>query len=74
MAKYTYTTQRQVRKAFWAAHKGLPNITPRRIRMYGLGTSRDTHNTDTRCAFVDFVDCLSKNSDISEALAQRVTL
>jgi hypothetical protein len=29
---------------------------------------------DTRCAFADFVDRLARNSNISEALASKVTL
>lgn len=69
---YTYTTQREVRRAFWEAHKGIPNITPRRITNYS-GNGK-MHNTDTRCAFVDFVDALCKNGDISAELAERVTL
>lgn len=66
------TTQRQVRAAFWAAHKGIPGITSRRIPNYS-GNGK-MHNTDTRCAFVDYVDYLSKSGEISQALAQRVTL
>lgn len=66
------TNQRQVRKAFWEAHKGLPGITPRRITNYS-GNGR-MYNTDTRCAFVDYVDMLARSGEISEALAQRVTL
>lgn len=69
---YTLTTQRAVRKAFWEAHKGIPGITPRRIRNYS-GNGK-MHNTDTRCAFADYVDYLSKDGAISQALAQRVTL
>ena len=70
--KYTYTTQKQVREAFWSEHRGLPGITPRRIKNYsGNGTM---HNTDTRCAFCDYVDMLSKGGDISQELAARVTL
>ena len=69
---YAYTTQRQVRRAFWLAHKGIPGITPVRIKHYsGQGKM---HNTDTRCAFCDFVDALSKNGEISAELADRVTL
>ena len=71
---YTYTNQKQVREAFWRECSNLPglNITPRRIRNYaGTGLM---HNTDTRCTFVDFVDALARNGDISEALANRVTL
>jgi len=68
----TYTTKRQIRKAFWDAHKGTPGITPRRITNYsGKGKM---HNTDTRCAFCDFVDMLRKNGEISSELADRITL
>ena len=63
------TTQKQVRAAFWEAHPDLPR---RKIRNYsGNGTM---YQTDTRVAFVDYVDFLSKDGQISQALAQRVTL
>ena len=68
----SYTNQRQVRAAFWEEHKGLPGITPRRITHYS-GTGK-MHNTDTRCAFVDFVDYLCRDGQISQALANGVTL
>jgi hypothetical protein len=67
-----YTTQQQVRAAFWEAHRGVSGITPRRITNYA-GNGK-MHNTDTRCAFCDYVDALSKNGEISQKLAQRVTL
>lgn len=63
------TTQKQIRAAFWAAHPTLPR---RKIRDYA-GTGR-MHVTDTRCAFVDFVDYLQTSGQISEALANRATL
>jgi|LakMenEpi03Aug12_release.lakeMendotaPanAssembly.Ray.scaffolds.fasta_scaffold1977771_1 hypothetical protein len=67
--RYTYTTQRQIRGAFWAMHPDLPR---RRIPNYsGSGTM---YPTDTRCAFVDFLDVLSKSGDISQELAERATL
>lgn len=67
----TMTTQAQVRAAFWCDHENVPGITRRKIKNYsGNGTM---HNTDTRCAFVDYVDMLSRNGDISQALAERVT-
>ena len=50
----------------------MPGITPRRIKDYS-GNGK-MHNTDTRCAFADFVDYLSKDGAISEELAARVTL
>ena len=74
MSRYTYTTQAQVRAAFWryADEIQSPNITRRKIPNFaGTGTM---HNTDTRCAFCDFVDHLARSGDISQALAQRVTL
>ena len=48
----------EVRRAFWAAH-------PLLLRK---------KTVDTRCAFVDFVDCLARNGQITDALANRVTL
>lgn len=66
------TTQKQVRAQFWLSHAGVPGITPRKIRDYS-GNGR-MHNTDTRCAFVDFVDMLSRSGEISQSLAERVTL
>lgn len=66
---YAYTTQREVRAAFWEAH---PKAERKKIPNYaGNGTM---HVTDTRCAFSDYVDSLSRNGNISQALAERVTL
>lgn len=70
------TTQKQVRDAFWAAvdrgdYKGL-DVTRRKITNYsGEGKM---HNTDTRVAFVDFVDRSCRDGEISSELASRVTL
>lgn len=67
--QYTYTTQAQVRAAFWEAY---PTASRRRITDYsGKGKM---YTTDTRCAFVDFLDSLSRDGAISPALAQRATL
>lgn len=72
-----YTTQRQVRKAFWDAVKrgefnSELNITSRKITNYsGNG---HMHNTATRCTFVDFVDSLDRGGELAEGLAERVTL
>lgn len=65
----TYTTQRDVRKAFWAAHPSLPR---RKVRNYA-GTGR-MHPTDVRCAFVDFIDYLERSGETSAELARRITL
>lgn len=70
------TTQKQVRAAFWQAARdgyfGSLNVTPRRITNYS-GNGK-MHNTDTRCAFVDFIDALCKSNVISSELADKVTL
>jgi hypothetical protein len=66
------TTQAQIRAAFWRDHKGMAGITRRKITDYS-GNGK-MHNTDTRCAFVDYVDQLSKSGAISAGLADRVTL
>ena len=70
------TTQKQIRAAFWQAARdgqfaGL-NVTPRRITNYS-GNGK-MHNTDTRCAFVDWLDGLSKDGQVSQELAERATL
>jgi hypothetical protein len=65
----TMTNQKQIRAAFWSAHPHLPR---RKIKDYsGEGTM---YPTDTRCAFVDFVESLHRDGSISDALADRVTL
>lgn len=66
---YAYTTQAQVRKAFREQH---PHLNFRKITHYS-GNGK-MFVTDTRCAFVDWIDFLSRNGQISQELAQRVTL
>lgn len=65
----TYTTQAQVRAAFWDTADSMngDGITRRNL-------PDGDYTTDTRCAFVEYVDHLARNGDISEALARRVTL
>lgn len=65
----TYTTQKQIRAAFWESYPDLPR---RKITNYA-GTGK-MYQTDTRCAFCDFVDDLNKNGQISDQLANRATL
>lgn len=66
---YDYTTQREVRRAFWEAHPKLP-----RRRITNHSGNGKMYPTDTRCAFTDFIDQLSKSNQISQELAGRVTL
>lgn len=67
MAKIT--TQRELRKAFWRNH---PNAQRRKITDYS-GNGK-MHVTDTRCAWTDYLDALSKDGIISQELASRATL
>ena len=61
---YTYTTQKQVRAAFW---QGWPEGFQR-------GKRHNEYNATIRSEFVEFVDMLAKDGHISESLAERVTL
>lgn len=66
---YPITTQPQLRKAFWEAH---PNLSRKRIKDFtGKGTM---YTTDTRVAWTNFVDAMSKDNQISQDLASRATL
>ena len=63
------TNQQQIRAAFWAAFPNLPR------QKYKWKTQKESfYLTDTRCAFVDYVDQLQRAGEITEALANRVTL
>ncbi len=66
---YRITNQRQLRREFWQTFPQLPR---RKIANYS-GNGK-MHVTDTRCAFVDWLDSLSKNGDVSQDLAGRATL
>lgn len=66
---YDFTTQAQVRRAFW---QGAPAEMRKRVPAHdGIGRM---YNATTRSEFVDFVDMLARGGHISEDLAQRVTL
>lgn len=63
------TTQAQLRKVFRQEH---PHLLFKKITDHsGTGTM---FCTDTRCAWVDWIDMLSKNGEISQELAERATL
>jgi hypothetical protein len=59
------TTQKQLRAAFWKYHPGFT----RRGR-----TKQNDYNATIRTTWVDFLDCMRRNGEISEALANRATL
>lgn len=67
--KYSYTNQKQIRRAFWELY---PNADKRKVKDFsGKGKM---YKADTRMMFVDFVDCLQRDGQISESLASRATL
>ena len=67
--KYRITTLKQLRKEFWETFPELPR---KKIKNYsGTGTM---YPTDTRCTFVDWLDALSKNGDVSQEFAYQATL
>jgi len=68
------TNQKQIRAAFWDAHP-----TANRKKYPARDWTREDKSqrdycTDTRCAFVDFVDYLHRSEIISDQLASRATL
>jgi len=66
---YRITTQKQLRREFWQTFPHLP-----RKKITNYSGNGKMYPTDTRCAFVDWLDMLSKNGDISQELAERATL
>jgi hypothetical protein len=66
---YRITTQRQLRKEFWLTFPKLP-----RKKITNYSSNGKMYRTDTRCAWVEWIDMLSKSGDISQALAERATL
>lgn len=60
------TTQAQVRMAFWERSEFSQKHNKR--------NAAGDYPTDIRCAFVEFVDSIARDGQITEALAQRVTL
>ncbi len=63
----TFTTEGQIRKAFWQGNVHLR-------AQYARGKRQNDYNATIRSEFVEFVDMLARDGHISESLAQRVTL
>lgn len=68
------TNQAQIRAAFWQAFPDLPRRRHRYSWSQSDKNAELVYPTDTRCAFVDFLDFLHRDSQISAALANRATL
>lgn len=59
-----------LRALFWRTHSALP------CKRFASGNPKpqNAQPADTRAAFVDFVDQLQRNGEISDKLAQSATL
>ncbi len=68
------TNQKQIRAAFWESFPDLPRRRYRYSPNRSDKTAQLVYPIDTRCAFVDFVDYLARDGQISDALAARATL
>ena len=64
--QYDFTTQAQVKNAFWQGNKHLKHYAKSKIQ--------NEYNATIRTEFVEFVDMLEKNDHINEKLANEVTL
>jgi hypothetical protein len=67
--QYRITDEDDLRHEFWQTFPDLPS---ERITDYS-GNGK-MYRTDTRCAWVDWIDSLSKDGSISEDLASSATL
>ena len=65
MSNYAFTTQPQIRKAFWQGFPEYKKVS---------GWTQNDYKALIRCEFVEFVDMLERDSLISESLAREVTL
>ena len=64
--QYDFTTQAQLRNAFWQGNKHLKH--------YAKSKTQNEYNATIRLEFVEFVNMLEINDYISEKLANEVTL
>lgn len=66
-----YTTQKQIRSAFWDA---FPHLAEQAREAGILSKPQNFHCATVRCEFVNFVDMMHRSGQISDALADRATL
>lgn len=63
-----------LRTAFWEAHPDLAAAAHARFGRHPEDVRQNRHDTDTRCAFVDWLDGMARNGDVSAELADSATL
>jgi hypothetical protein len=66
-----YTTQKQIRAAFWAT---FPHFAEQAREAGILSKPQNFHCATVRCTFVDFLDGLHRDGMVSDELADRATL
>jgi hypothetical protein len=64
-------TVTEVRESFW---QYLSEVSPELAKERRSKKRQNQYCTDIRCSFVDYVDYLLKDGQISDKLANRVTL
>jgi hypothetical protein len=64
-------TRAQVRELFWETH---PELEARAREARRISKPQNDQDTDTRCAFVDFIDALHRAGQISDRAADQITL
>lgn len=62
-----YTTIKEIRKAFWDAHPEIKNEYRKTYR-------QNDYKPGVRTMFVNFVDMLERNGEITTELASKATL
>jgi len=70
--RYSITSMRTLRSEFWRQHPGLERCWLN--GEHGPHRPQNYQPTDTRCVFVDWIDYMQRDGQISEDLAQRATL
>jgi hypothetical protein len=66
-----YTTQKQIRHAFWNDH---PDLAEDARKAGVLSKRQNFHCATVRSMFVDFLEGLHRSGQVSDALAARATL
>lgn len=67
------TDEDDLRAAFWDAHPELA-LLPRRDGRDPRDVRQNSQPTDTRCAWVEFIDAMQRSGEISDDLADSATL
>ena len=65
--KTNYITKNEIRRLFFETY-------PQFKHEYKARKSQNLYSCDCRCTFVDFVDYIMKDSQISERMANNITL